>query len=61
MTDTVTDAAMLDDLRVRVMKATTEIDAAAMKATRPQERRRLEGKSEGVRLALSYLKEAGGT
>lgn len=46
-----------DALADRLRRATTEIDALALKATNPNEKRRLEGKSEGVRLALSYMRD----
>lgn len=49
--------AVLSDLRERLVKADAEIKALAADSDGPGRIARLQGKSQGVRLALSYLDE----
>ncbi len=44
-----------DDLRERLAAAARILDCSAVEATSDREKRRLRGKAEGVRLALSYM------
>lgn len=53
-----TESDVLRDLRDRLTKAASTLDASVDTYWEAAERSRLRGKAEGVRLALSYVDEA---